>query len=74
MSRSPHDAAAVYGLDGLEGIERLGFESHMHFCPRCREDVEDIRDTAELLSVGITLDPPTELRARVLGCTEVVRA
>lgn len=67
MNRSPHLAAAAFGLDALEGIERLGFEGHLDDCPACVEDVVDVRDAAELLGVGVTLEPPPALRARVLA-------
>lgn len=72
MNRSPHLGAAAYGLDALEGIERLGFEGHLDGCAECAGDVLDVRDASELLSVGVTLDPPPSLRARVLAAAGIV--
>jgi hypothetical protein len=65
-----HDMSVAYALDGLDGIERLRFEGHLAQCAGCREDVDDVRDAAELLSVGIELTPPADLRAQVVALAQ----
>ncbi|WP_110181041.1 zf-HC2 domain-containing protein [Nocardioides solisilvae] len=66
-----HDMSVAYALEGLEGIERLRFEGHLVQCAECRGDVEDVRDAAELLSVGIELAPPASLRTQVEDLTRL---
>ncbi len=64
-----HERSVAYALDGLEGIDLLRFEGHLIECHACRDDVEDVRDAAELLSIGIELTPPAALRTRVVELT-----
>ncbi|WP_114423824.1 zf-HC2 domain-containing protein [Nocardioides houyundeii] len=64
-----HDRSAAFALDGLDGLDRLSYESHLTQCPRCRGDVEDLRDAAELLSAGIELPVPISVRERVQAVT-----
>lgn len=66
-----HRMSAAYALEALDGIERLSFESHLAECPECRSDVLDLKDASELLSVGVTLDPPASLKDRVMATTEL---
>ncbi|WP_181309879.1 hypothetical protein [Nocardioides campestrisoli] len=64
-----HERSVAYALNGLEGIDLLRFEGHLIECTDCREDVEDVRDAAELLSAGIELTPTSSLRTRVQELT-----
>lgn len=66
-----HDLSVGWAFDALEGMEELAYGAHLEQCPTCRDDVEDILDAAELLSVGVELTPPTWLRSRVLAVTEL---
>lgn len=66
-----HDMSVAFALEGLEGIDKLRFEGHLVGCAECRGDVEDLRDAAELLSVGIELAPPAALRAQVEELTRL---
>lgn len=70
-SSQVHDMCVAYALSGLDPIDRLRYEAHLVDCATCRGDVDDVRDAAELLSVGIELAPPDGLRERVLAVTEL---
>ena len=45
-----HDLAPLYAIDALEGDECAAFEAHLADCPRCRSEVQDLRETAALLA------------------------
>jgi hypothetical protein len=64
-----HDRSAAFALDGLDGLEKVSYGSHITQCVSCREDVADLRDAAELLSVGIELPVPVALRDRLQAVT-----
>jgi anti-sigma factor RsiW len=62
-----HDLVAAYALDALDDPERREFEEHLAGCPRCREELEGLRDAAAALAyVPEGPAPPPALRERVL--------
>ncbi len=61
-----HDLAAPYALDALDPGERDAFEAHLQSCPDCRAEVDELREAAVGLSEGLELEPPVDLRRRVL--------
>lgn len=68
MTECEHDDRAVaYALDAVDDDERAESESHLLTCPRCREVVDDVRETAVLLSEGLEIAPPAWLRDSLLA-------
>ncbi|WP_151524089.1 anti-sigma factor [Serinicoccus kebangsaanensis] len=61
-----HDLAAAYAVDAVDPDERAAFEAHLADCDRCRREVEELQDLALVLSDGLEVEPPAQLRASVL--------
>jgi len=62
-----HVLSGSYVLDALSGPERDSFEHHLQQCPLCQDEVRGLRETAARLGLAKTLDPPPQLRPRVLA-------
>ncbi|WP_327372554.1 anti-sigma factor [Streptomyces sp. NBC_01216] len=68
----PHLDAGAYALHALPPAEEAAFERHLAGCEACRREVEQFRETAALLGAADLVQPPRDLRARVLdGITRV---
>ena len=65
-----HDAAAellgAYALDAVDGDERADVEEHLESCPRCRAELDDLREAAGALGNSLEA-PPEELWSRIAG-------
>ena len=62
------DVCGLYALDALTGVERAEFEAHLQTCDECRAEVRALAPVADgLLGAVPVLEPPANLRARVLG-------
>ena len=67
-SSSHEQAAALYALGLLDGLELEAFERHLAGCPRCRDVVDRDRETvAQLDASAPERDPGPELKARLLA-------
>ena len=65
------DSAGAYVLDAMPAGERRQFEHHLEICPRCREEVEELRPAAEALPMASPpMRPPPELKARIMAEVE----
>jgi anti-sigma-K factor RskA len=62
-----HVLSGSYVLDALGEPERDSFERHLQHCPLCADEVRGLRETAARLGLAKTLDPPPQLRPRVLA-------
>ena len=62
-----HVLSGSYVLDALGEPERDSFERHLQDCPPCQDEVRGLRETAARLGLAKTLDPPPQLRPRVLA-------
>ncbi len=62
-----HVLSGSYVLDALSEPERDSFERHLQHCPLCQDEVRGLRQTAARLGLAKTLDPPPQLRRRVLA-------
>ncbi|MEA5357899.1 anti-sigma factor [Amycolatopsis sp., V23-08] len=71
MTAELHTLTGAYALDAVSDVERAEFERHLGECPACRQEVEELRATGARLAVAEAVEPPAELRARVLA--EVTR-
>jgi Anti-sigma-K factor rskA len=62
-----HALSGSYVLDALSEPERDSFERHLQHCSLCEDEVRGLRETAARLGLAKTLDPPPQLRPRVLA-------
>jgi anti-sigma-K factor RskA len=62
-----HVLSGGYVLDALSEPERDSFERHLQHCPLCQDEVRGLRETAARLGLAKSLDPPPQLRPRVLA-------
>ncbi len=65
-----HDEAGellgAYALDAVDGTERAELEVHLASCPRCRAELDSLREVAGAL--GTTVEPlPDALWSRIAG-------
>jgi hypothetical protein len=68
-----HALSGAYAVDALDDIERARFVRHLEECPECQAEVAGLREAAALLSLTTTVQPPADLRARVLRDITSVR-
>jgi len=62
-----HVLSGSYALDALSEPERDSFERHLQHCPLCEDEVRSLREAAARLGLAKTLDPPPQMRPRVLA-------
>jgi anti-sigma-K factor RskA len=62
-----HVLSGSYVLDALSEPERDSFERHLQHCPLCEDEVRGLRETVARLGLAKTVDPPPQLRPRVLA-------
>ncbi|NBM18458.1 anti-sigma factor domain-containing protein [Streptomyces sp. GC420] len=67
LRRSTHQLAAPYALDALDHGEARRFEKHLARCERCAAEVRVLRAGAVRLAHSVAVQPPPEMRARVLA-------
>jgi hypothetical protein len=62
-----HSLTGAYALDALErAAERERFARHLNGCPSCASEVRGFREVATAMALAAALEPPAEMRARVL--------
>jgi anti-sigma-K factor RskA len=61
------DGAAAYALHALDDPERRAFEQHLADCQRCRDEVAAMRTAVETLPAPSLVEPPRELKQRVMA-------
>jgi anti-sigma-K factor RskA len=65
------DEHAAYLLDALDGRERAEFEAHLAGCDRCRAELRWLQPAVDVLPASVEqIEPPAELRNRILGAIE----
>lgn len=64
--RDVHGLAAAYAVDAVDEQEREAFAAHLPACEPCQQQVAELTDAAAALSHGLEVQPPPELRDRVL--------
>jgi anti-sigma-K factor RskA len=62
-----HVLSGSYVLDALSEPERDSFERHLQHCHLCEDEVRGLREAAARLGLAKTLDPPPQMRPRVLA-------
>lgn len=61
-----HDLVAPYLLGALEQAEHDAFEAHLITCEQCRKEVVDLEPGLEYLATTVAVEPPSELRSKIL--------
>jgi hypothetical protein len=62
-----HALTGAYALDALEpGAERDRFARHLNRCQSCASEVRGFREVATALAFAAAVEPPPELRERVM--------
>ena len=61
------DLAAPYVLGALEPEERSRYEAHLLECTECTALVNDLAQGVIALDQALAVEPPSDLRGRVLG-------
>ena len=62
------DDLVAYSLEALEPGEAAAIEAHAPTCPRCSRELEALAPAVAVLGESVEqLEPPTELRERVLA-------
>lgn len=72
MTTDVHSLLAPYALDALDADDRARFEAHLEQCDDCRDELDGFVATAGRLGDAVSLTPPPDLRARVLGAVSSV--
>lgn len=68
-----HALSGAYAIDALDDIERAQFERHLSVCAECRAEVDSLREASAMLAETTALEPPAELRTRLLADIQTVR-
>ncbi len=69
------ESIAVYALNALSPEDARDVEAHLATCEECRGDLQVFRQVAAGLASGVALvNPPADLRARVLSTVQPQRA
>lgn len=68
-----HALSGAYAVDALDDIERAQFARHLTQCSECRTEVDSSREAAGLLAETTAVEPPADLRNRVLAEIKTVR-
>lgn len=68
-----HALSGAYAVDALDDLERAAFERHLAECAECRAEVASLREAAALLAETTAVEPPADLRSRVLADISTVR-
>ncbi len=72
--RELHALAAAYALDALdEGTEQQRFRRHLRRCRACTAQVRGFQEVATALALAAAVEPPPELRERVLAAVGSTR-
>lgn len=68
-----HALSGAYAVDALDDLERAAFERHLAECAECRAEVASLREAAAMIAETTAVEPPAELRDRVLAGITTVR-
>src|SRR5688572_7103582 len=68
-----HALSGAYAIDALDDIERAQFERHLARCAECRAEVESLREASAMLAETAAVEPPADLRSRLLADIRTVR-
>jgi len=62
-----HELATLYALDSLDAGQKHQFEEHLRTgCEQCADEVRSVQSVALNLAAGVAVDPPAQLRDRLI--------
>ncbi|MFE4398919.1 MULTISPECIES: anti-sigma factor [Streptomycetaceae] len=61
-----HTLTGAYAADALPDGDRVAFERHLAQCPACAREVSEFQVTLARLGAAESVEPPQELKARVM--------
>jgi anti-sigma factor RsiW len=67
MTTDIHTLVGAYVLDAVDDLERVAFDRHLRECDSCRQEVDELGETAARLADGAWSVPPPRLRDNVLA-------
>lgn len=73
MTADIHTLTGAYALDALSDLERAAFEAHLQDCAGCAQEVQELRSTAAQLGLAAAIQPPDELKQRVMAAITTTR-
>lgn len=73
MTADIHTLTGAYALDALTDPERAAFERHLELCSGCAQEVHELRVTAAQLGLATAIQPPEELKQRVMTAITTTR-
>lgn len=73
MTADIHTLTGAYALDALNDQERAAFEAHLEECRECSQEVHELRLTAAQLGLASAIQPPDELKQRVMAAITTTR-
>jgi anti-sigma-K factor RskA len=73
MRTDIHALSGAYAVDALDDDERAEFERHLAGCPSCQAEVDDLREAAATLADATAVEPPSDVRSRLLAEIRTVR-
>ncbi len=66
-----HELGAAYALNALDEHEERKYEKHLRRCPRCREELVWLQETASALAYGTdSVQAPPALRDRIVRAVQ----
>ncbi|MFI9006788.1 anti-sigma factor domain-containing protein [Actinosynnema sp. NPDC053489] len=68
-----HTMTGAYALNALSEPERRAFEAHLAQCASCAQEVAELAETAARLGAAAQVQPPPQLRERVLSAAARTR-
>ncbi|PRY31430.1 anti-sigma factor [Pseudosporangium ferrugineum] len=66
-SAEVHSLVGAYALDAVDDLERAAFERHMAGCAACRNELDELRETAARMADSTWSVPPPGLRTEVMA-------
>lgn len=68
-----HLLSGAYAVDALDNDERTAFKAHLETCSSCRVEVIGLREAAIAIAGVAPIEPPIELRSRLLAAVSQTR-
>lgn len=68
-----HDLVAAYALDALDPDEARELEAHLETCTSCQAELSRARESAADIAESVSVEPPLELKERVMEATRPER-
>jgi len=73
--RALHEDLGAYVLGMLDPVELETFRAHLAGCPACQSELEELEETARLLTnAPKAVEPPPDLRVRTLAALQRAQA